>query len=169
MISSADGPIFTATFSAVAVTAAQDVFEITAPSTSRVLIREIRIGQYSDFGDAQAEILSVLVLRGYTTTGSGGTTLTPANTRGHASAPASASVVKANNTTVAANGSPVTLLADSFNVQFGFRLNYAAEDAIALGYLLEPSQRLVVRITAPVDALTTNGTITYQEVGKVVL
>ena len=46
--------VFTASFSAVAITAAQDLFEIVAPSNSRVRLLEIDIGQYTDFGDAQA-------------------------------------------------------------------------------------------------------------------
>src|SRR5215207_1206238 len=98
--------IFYATFSAVAVTLAQDVFEIATPANVRVRLREVRIGQYSDFADAQAEILSVTVMRGHTTTGSGGTTLTPTNV--HPWSRAAVSTVKANNTTVATGGSPVT-------------------------------------------------------------
>lgn len=159
------GPIYAATFSAVAITAAQDVFEITAPSSSRLLIREIRIGQYSDAGDAAAELLSILILRGYTVTGSGGTTLTPANMRGHSGTLAASSVVKANNTTVANTGTAVTLLADSFNVQAGFRYYPAPEDRL----VVEPSVRLVVRITAPADSITCNGTLIFQEVGKAVV
>lgn len=69
--------VFSATFSAVAVSAAQDLFEIVAPNTSRVAIRSISLGQYSDAGDAQAEMLSVPLIRGYTT--SGGTSVTPIN------------------------------------------------------------------------------------------
>jgi multidrug resistance efflux pump len=64
--------VYTATFNAVAVTAAQDLFSIVAPSDGRVVIRELRIGQYSDFGDAQAEILPILLIRGYTVAGSVG-------------------------------------------------------------------------------------------------
>ena len=63
--------IFSASFSAVAVSAAQDVFELVAPSTSRVAIRSISLGQYSDAGDAAAELLSVLIMRGHTTSGPG--------------------------------------------------------------------------------------------------
>ncbi len=43
--------VFTAAFSAVAISAAQDLFEIVAPSDSRVRLLEIDIGQYSDFAD----------------------------------------------------------------------------------------------------------------------
>ena len=155
--------IFSATFSAVAVTLAQDVFEITAPSNSRVSIREIRIGQYTDFGDAAAEILSLTVMRGHTTSGSGGTTQTKANLRGHTGAAAAGSVVEANNTTVASGGSPATLIADVFNIAAGWWYYPPEEERI----ILEPSQRLVVRISAPVDSITLNGTLLFEEIGKV--
>jgi hypothetical protein len=45
-------PLFAITFHNVAVSAAQDLFEIVAPATSRVLIHEVSFGQWSDFGDA---------------------------------------------------------------------------------------------------------------------
>jgi len=107
--------IYTATFSGIAVNAAQDAFEIVAPANSRVAIREVRLGQYSDAGDAQAEMLSVTVERGYATSGSGGVAVTPANLMGHAGAPASTAAVERNNTTVATGGAPATLIADSWN------------------------------------------------------
>ncbi len=47
--------VFSAAFSAVAISAAQDLFEIVAPSDSRIRLLEIDIGQYSDFGDAAEE------------------------------------------------------------------------------------------------------------------
>ena len=62
---------YTATFSAVAASAAQDVFELVAPSTSRVAIHSISLGKYSEAGEAAAELLSVLIMRGQTTSGSG--------------------------------------------------------------------------------------------------
>ena len=73
--------IFSATFSAVAVSVAQDVFELVAPSNSRVAIHSVSLGQYSDAGDASAELLSVTILRGHTTSGSGGSSVTPSNPR----------------------------------------------------------------------------------------
>ncbi len=45
------GRVYTAAFSAVAISAAQDLFEIVAPPDARVRLLEIDIGQYSDFGD----------------------------------------------------------------------------------------------------------------------
>lgn len=155
--------IYTATFSAVAVSAAQDLFEITAPSNSQVVIRELRLGQYSDFGDAQAEILSVLIMRGHTTTGSGGSTVTPSNLSPKATALSASSTVKANNTTVATNGSPQTMIADTWNEQFPFLHLPRREECI----VLDNNARLVVRITAPADAITMNGTLMFEEIGQI--
>jgi hypothetical protein len=155
--------IFVATFAAVAVTAAQDVFEIVAPASSRLLIREIRLGQYSDPGDAQAEMLSVQIIRGYTTSGSGGSAVTPVNFSPVSGAASPVATVERNNTTVAQDGTGAVLLADTFNVMGGWRYYPVPEERIEVGV----SQRLVVRITAPADSLTMNGTMVYEEVGKV--
>lgn len=154
--------IYTATFTAVAVTAAQDVFEITADTTTRVKIREVMLGQYSDAGDAQAELLSILFIRGYTVTGSGGSTVTPSNISGHTGALAAVSVVKANNTTVANTGTVKTLRAEAWNVQTPYI--YAPEEDEYL--ILEAGQRLVIRLTVPADSLTVNGTLTFEEIGQ---
>jgi hypothetical protein len=150
--------IFTATFSAVAVTAAQDVFEIVAPSNARVRIHEITLGQYSDFGDAAAEILSVTILRGHTTSGSGGSSVTPSNMSGTSGASSATATVEANNTTVATGGSPATLRAESWNIQVPW-LHIGDSN-----FILETSQRLVIRITVPADSLTMNGTLVFEEI-----
>jgi len=161
--------IYTATFSAVAVSAAQDVFEITPPANSRVRIRELRLGQYTDFGDAAAEILSVLIIRGYTVSGSNGTAVTPTNVSGHSGALAASSAVEANNTTVANTGSPVTLWADAWNIAtpyiFAPTMPAPRQGWWGEHLILAPSQRLVFRITAPADALTMNGTLVFEEIG----
>jgi len=155
------GPIYTATFTAVAVSAAQDLFEIVAPASKRIAICEIDVGQYSDAGDAQAEMLSLLMLRGYTSAGTGGSALTAANrsSKGRASG----ATVLANNTTVASGGTPTTVRATSFNVQAGWYYRPRFDVVFDERDIVEPGQRFVVRITAPADAVTMNGTLKYQE------
>jgi hypothetical protein len=106
---------YAATFSAVGMTAAQDVFEIAAGSTRRIVVKEVRIGTRT-----------------------------------------ATATVKSNNTTVAQDGTGSVLLADSWNVQAGAW--------IAGNFGLAPSTRLVVRITAPADSITTNGTIVWDEI-----
>ena len=146
----------------VAVTAVQDVFEITAPSSKAVCIHSIVIGQGggNDAGDAQAEMLPLRLIRGNTTTGSGGATVTP--TPLETGFPAAGSTVKRNNTTVASAGSPVTVHADAFNVQAGWPYQPTPEEKI----WLSPSQRLVVNLpVAPADSLTVSATLIFEEFG----
>jgi len=154
--------IYTATFSAVAVTAAQDVFEIVAPATSRVRLREVRLGQYTDFGDAAAEILSVQIIRGYTTSGSGGSAVTPSNIEGLTASKSAESTVEANNTTVAQAGTGSVVISDVWNIAAGWWY-YPPEEETPI---IDVSQRLVVRITAPADSITVNGTMVFEEIGK---
>jgi hypothetical protein len=155
------GRMYTAAFSAVAVSAAQDLFEILAATSKPFVLHRIVLGQSSDYGDAAAEGLSVLVKRatGSYTSGSGGST--PALNK-HLTNDASAGpTAEANNTTQASAGSGAltTILTDAFNVQAGWE------------YLPPPEQRLlflaaeavVVSVTAPADALTMSGSITIEE------
>jgi hypothetical protein len=156
--------VFTAAFAAVAVTAAQDVFEIVAPANSRVAILGLFLGQYSDAGDAAAEILGLSVVRGYTTSGSGGASVTPVNNHGHSGALAATATVERNNTTVAQDGTAAVLLSTAWNVQLPFVRE--ASNWLDEIWVLSPSQRLVVRITAPADELTMNGTLVFEEMGN---
>lgn len=152
--------LYTATFAAVAVTAAQDVFSILAPAGRRVGIRSIYLNQYSDFADAQAEILSVSLVRGNSVAGSGGSAFTPLKLRpwmGDAG-----STVRINDTTVASGGTPEVLVADGWNVAAGWVHAPSDDERI----WIEESTRLAVRITLPADSLTCNGTIMFEEVSK---
>jgi hypothetical protein len=155
------GQVYTGIISAVAVSAAQDIFEIASPATTRVRIREIKIGQYSDAGDAAAELLSVQLIVGHTTTGSGGSTVTTRNVN-RASTVTAGSTVKANNTTIAANGTAITLYSDVWNIQSGWWYAPGEPEMI----VLDISSRLVVRSTVPADAITMNATIVFEEIGK---
>jgi hypothetical protein len=157
--------VFTATFSAVSISAAQDVFELIAPSTSRLEILEAQLGQYSDSGDAQSELLGIQLIRGYTVAGSGGSAATPRNVKPWSRA--AAATVNVNNTTVANTGTPHILESTSFNVQAGYVYRPTRKDILDSAELIsvEASQIFVVRITAPADALTMNGTIKFREIG----
>lgn len=150
--------VYTAVFDNIAVTAAQDLFEIATPATSGAVLHALLVGQSSDFGDAQAEGLRLLIVRAATTTGSGGATITPAPViPGGAAA---SSTVKRNNTTAATGGTPVTLHADTFNVQAGYQIWWAPETRPRVA----PSSRIVVNLpAAPADSLTMSATLIYEE------
>ena len=73
------GRYYVCQFEDVAVTAAQDLFEVAAPSTGIVVIHKWVIFQTTDTGDAAEEILEIETVRGdgSVTSGSGGSTDTP--------------------------------------------------------------------------------------------
>ena len=153
--------IYYATFNAVAVTLAQDVFEITSPASIKVAIRSILLGQFSDAAAADDELINIQLIRGFTVTGSGGTTLTPVNRTGIATASAASSVVKANNTTLANTGTTFNPVSDVWNVKAGWVHRPLAEERL----ILQPSTRLVCRMSAPADVFTANGTLVFEELG----
>jgi len=155
--------MYAATFSNVAVTAAQDLFEISAPATGIVILHRIVISQSSDFGDAQEEGLVLALRRGATTTGSGGTTVTPGvGAAMENMGPAFTGVVKANSTTPATGGTPVAFHVEAWNVRGPF--DYLPTPELRL--ILSPSQRAVLNLTAaPADALTVSGTLNFEWLG----
>lgn len=157
------GPVYTCPFSATALTTnPYDLWCVTSPSNSRVAIREIRLSQYSDAGDAQAELLSLSILTGSTSISSGGTVISPVNVKRFSGNVSAGSSVTGPSTTLASSTSATLVMADCWNVQAPYLYMPAWADRIVLGL----SQRAVIRITAPNDALTVNGTLVLQELGQ---
>jgi hypothetical protein len=150
--------MYSAQFNNVAVTAAQDFFELVAPSSRPIRIHAIYLSQTSDLGDAAEEILRVLLIRGHTTSGSGGSTPTPVPLR--SGFVAAGTTAEANNTTAATAGSPVTCHADAFNIRGGWVYVPTPEARIEVA----GGERFVVNLpSAPADSLTMNGTIVFEE------
>jgi hypothetical protein len=145
-------------FSAVAVTAAQDLWEIVPATAKPCVIHEINISQGSDAGDAEEEFLLVSIIRGYSTSGSGGSSPSK-NPLDEASA-AAGFTAEINNTTVATTGSPLTLRAEYWNIRTPYVYVPTPECRIRTA----PATRTVVRITAPTDSLTMSGTMLVEEV-----
>lgn len=156
------GRMYRAPFSAVSVSAAVDVFEVLAANGLPFVLHSVVLGQSSDYGDAQAEGLSVLVKRatGSYTSGSGGSTVTPTKSTND---PSAGPTPETNNTTQASAGSGAltTIHADAFNVQGGFQFLPTPEERASLTFL--PTEACVVSITAPADAITLSGTLVFEE------
>jgi hypothetical protein len=152
------GRQYSVIFSAVAVTAAQDLFEITPADDKPVRLRGLFVGQTSDAGDANDELLQVQIIRGYTTSGSGGSAPTPAPLSSIDTA--AGFTAEVNNTTVANTGTAVTLHADTFNVRAGYQLWFPPENCPMAS---QANTTIVVRITAPADSLTMSGTLYVEE------
>ena len=150
---------YSVSFTAVAITAAQDLFEIQPADDKPVRLLGITFGQTSDVGDAASENLGLTVVRGYTASGSGGSTPTPAPL--DAIDTAAGFTAEVNNTTVANTGTAVTLHADVINTQAGYAYFWPE------GMQPQASQAnttIVVRVTAPADSITASGTLYVQEV-----
>ena len=152
------GRMYTAQISAVAVTAIQDAIELNVPSDAVVIVHSIRIAQYSDVGDAAAEMLPVQLSRATGTAGSGGSVVTAiAHSKGDS---AYGGTVEFNNDTQA--GTVVEILSDSFNIRSGWLYNPPPDERIALS----PSVVFLVELpVAPTDSLTMEMSITFEELG----
>lgn len=152
--------MYTAQFNSVAVTALQDLFEITAPSGGVVEIHEWEVLQTSDVGDAAEELLRVETVRGVgtTTSGSGGTSVT-AQPIEDGDVPYGGSV-EANNTTrlAAGSGSLETLEQRGWNVRVPLSRVYAPE---ARPVILPGARWTISLPAAPADSLTVSGTVTF--------
>ena len=152
------GRMYTAQVSGIAVTAIQDFFEVNAPADSVVVIHSIRIAQYSDVGDAAAEMLPVQITRSTGASGSSGTT--PTARPHHLGDAAFGGTVEVNNTTQATT--TVVVLSDAFNIRAGWLYNPPPDERI----VISPSGILVVELpVAPADELTMQGSITFEEIG----
>lgn len=146
-------------FSKKADTAIVDIFEIAPIANKNIEIIGLFMGQTSDFGDAQAEIIPYRVIRGFTTSGSGGEGVTPGPLDPFDTAAAFAAEVM--NTTLAKEGTAVILHAGQMNVAVGEAL-WLPEGC---GWKCTSTQnRIVIRNeTAPTDEIALSGTIYVRE------
>lgn len=153
------GRVYTSVFQAVAVTAAQDLLSLLASASVPLKLISARIGQSSDAGDAQDELLRVRIRRGMTTVGSGGTT--PAmNAVDPVLGGTATATCRANDTTAASGGTIVEMLEDTFNVRSGWIYMPVPEERI----ICAVSTRLAINlVAAPTDSLTMSGTIVWEE------
>jgi len=153
------GTMYAITFEGVTVTAAQDFFEIQPADDKPVVIHAIYLSQSSDAGDSQEELLRIKIIRGHTTSGSGGTTATPRPL--DPNSPSAGMTAEVNNTTIASGGTAVDLHADTFNVRSGWVYMPTPE---ARPKVNQGNTTLVVRLmAAPADSLTMSGTLVVEE------
>jgi hypothetical protein len=152
------GRMYSAVFQGVAVTAAQDVISLLAPSDRAIKIHAIYIGQSSDAGDAQDELLRIRIRRGMTTVGSGGGTVTPVDYQNSGSA--SGVTARINDTTAASAGTITEVHEECFNVRAGWVFLPTPE----MRPVCSISTRIAVNLpAAPADSLTMSGTIYFEE------
>jgi FAD/FMN-containing dehydrogenase len=154
------GRIYTVEFEATAVTAAVDFFEIDAAAEKPVEIVGLFLSQSSDVGDAADEMLRYRVIRGHTTSGSGGSAPTPRPVQ--VTDAAAGFAAETLNTTIASAGTGVNLHSDAFNIRTGLGL-WLPEGC---EWDTSGASLLVVRLmAAPTDSLTMSGTLYVREQG----
>ena len=157
------GRMYTVSVTATAVTAAIDIVEIVPPSGRIVVLHGWDLFQSTDFGDAQDEGLGLILKRGSSgsTSGSGGSTPTPAPHETNSGA--AGSTVEMFNTTeaVAGGGTLTTLWPTGWNVRAGDYRILTPE----MRYVFGPSERLILSQTAPADSITLSASIFFEEIG----
>lgn len=154
------GLVYSAIFENVSVSAAQDFFELQPGDDKPVKILAIYLSQISDVGDAAEEILRVELIRGHTTSGSGGTVPT-ARPIDRNNTVASGTTIEVNNTTIASLGTTHILHADAFNIRTGWQFIPTPEFRPTSS---QADTTLVLRLmAAPADAVTMSGTIYWEE------
>lgn len=152
--------MYTVSFTEVAVTAAQDLFEIVAAAGKNCRIHAVVLAQITETGDAAEEELSILFKSGQTSSGSGGSAPTPVPT--NVTDAAAGFTAETNNTTQASGGTIVTHHADAWNVRAG----YVWIPPEKMQIELTGSRRFTVSLNgAPADSITMSGTIYVEEFG----
>lgn len=145
-------------FEGVSVSLAQDFFELTPADDRPIEIVSGEIGQYSDMGDAEEEGLRLRIIRGHTTSGSGGSTSTPRPLNPNYGA--AGFTCEINNTTIASAGSAVNMWSVPFNSRIGWFYNPVPEARI----VANQASLIVVRLlAAPTDALSMSGSLVIKE------
>lgn len=140
-------------FELIAVTTPVDFLEVAPADDKPVLLIEAHITQSTEAKDAEEEMLRIAVRRGYTGSGSGGTSATIF--KRNPSDAAAGFTAETNNTTLAATGTPDELHSESFNVRAGWHFTPTPE-----GYLpvTQAQTLLAVRLlAAPADSVSFDG------------
>lgn len=152
--------IYTVSFDQQAFTTANgdyDFFELDAAAEKPIEIVAIFIGNKSEIGDAQEEMVAWSVVRGNATSGNGTvTTARPLD----ASDGAASFVAEVVSSTPASVGTPVNLHVDTFNIRTGLQLIFPPD----MRPKTQGADLLCVRLlTALADDATLSGTVYVRE------
>jgi hypothetical protein len=158
------GRLYAVTFTAVSVSAAQDLIYIKPAADKPILLEHVKIGVVggtADAADAQEELLDIRIVRlpATVTVGSGGGAFTPLPIQ--VSDAEAGFTARINDTTIATtSGSLQVLDADQMNSRVGYTYLPAPEHRVVVAN----AQAIVCRLTgAPADALSVNGTALVRE------
>lgn len=150
------GRYYSVQFTAVALTAAADLFELTIATDRPIRIWGWNIFQTTDLGDTSEEVLD-LTLQRAVTAGSGGSSVTPValNDRD-----ASAGTT-CNRTVTTAHTSGTVLLRRGWNVRIPEEYWFTPETAPKIDTAADP---VTLTLTAPADPITVSGSLIFEEV-----
>lgn len=162
--------IYAVNFENVTVSAAQDLWDLVPAADKPIAIHGImlsNVGGVADAGDAQEELLRLIVIRGLATVGSGGSAAAASTNISPVSPgdPAASFTGRLNDTTVAVvgAGSTVNLFADGWNVRIPYQMFFTPETRIACS---ATQTRMVIRLlSTPADPLSVSGTVFVEELG----
>jgi hypothetical protein len=158
------GRLYTVSWdAATSITVQIDVFELVPADDKPIFLEELTMWQTSDFGDAQDEVIGIQIIRGFTTSGSGGATATV----GKFDSPGGTAISgtqECRNTTLATTGTTDILHEDGWNVRAPYIWTPPSDDWRP--YCTQAQTGLYVRLlAAPVDAITMNASCKIREMG----
>lgn len=158
------GRMYSATFEEVAVTAQQDLIEISTISDFYfTVIHSISLTQSSDAGDAASEMLNILGVTNIIFTGSGGSVVTAAPMI--VGDTAYDGDVAANNTTKATLGASTRRhFSESFNIFSGLKLVFSPTERPTFSAQSERGNFFLRLETTPADSLTMSCTIVFEQI-----
>lgn len=152
--------VYTVVFQAATIAAASgdyDFFELDAAAEKPVEIVALKLANKSEVGDAAEEMVEYAIVRGNATSGNGSaTTPRPLDASDGAASFAAETVAS----TPASTGTPLTLVADTFNIRSGLYEIYPE----VMRPKTSGADLLCVRlITALADDATMSGTLWVRE------
>ena len=144
-----------------AITTIVDVVEIQPADDKPVTVLAVHLLQTTDVGDAAEEVLGLSWLRGFTASGTLGTTAGATPRPVDPDDAAAGMVAEAFNTTLASGGTAVTMGRMGWNVRIPLVEIYVPGGGVKV---TQANTTLVLRLdAAPVDSLTMSGSILVEE------
>ena len=155
------GRMYSVSFSAQAMTTAQDLFEITPADDKPIRVAGLWLYQSTDLGDAAEEIIPIVIKRGNATSGSGGAAGTIETIAPTGATPGFSAEVY--NTTAASAGTEDILYRDGWNVRIPYQ--FLPPEDMRPGASQAHTTLVVALGAAPADSITVSGTIVIEEMG----
>ncbi len=151
---------YTVNFTPTSVTVAVDLVALVAADDIPIAIRAIRVWQTSDVSDAQDEVITLNVVRGNTTPGSGGAGAGTQILKKPKDAAASFTS-RVGDTTAASAGTAVIPYSTGWNVRAPFEMTFTEDQMVGTD---QGTGFLVLRLgAAPADAITIGASVDVWE------